>query len=186
MPKCLTVPSHLPPADLEARYRGARDPVARSHWQIIWLLTSGRSTTEVAAVTGYSVPWVRQISRRYTEGGPPPLATAATPIPARLRCSRLSSRRSCGPRSPVLPPTVASGPAGRSQPGLERGLGDRSLRCGAGSTCTASASRPNGPAPARPAPTRSRRRRSKGGPPSPDRCGKADPPDVHGHRLGYR
>ncbi|MDP9354819.1 MAG: winged helix-turn-helix domain-containing protein [Chloroflexota bacterium] len=70
MPKHLTVPSHLPVADLEARYRHARDPVARSQWQIIWLLASGRSTTEVAAVTGYSVPWVRQIARRYAEGGP--------------------------------------------------------------------------------------------------------------------
>ncbi len=70
MPQRLTVPSHLPPADLEARYCCARDPFARSHWQIIWLLASGRSATKVAAVTGSSVPWVRQIARRYTEGGP--------------------------------------------------------------------------------------------------------------------
>lgn len=69
MPKQLAVSPHLPPADLEARYRRARDPIERSHWQIVWLLASGRSTAEVAAVTGYSVPWVRQIARRYAEGG---------------------------------------------------------------------------------------------------------------------
>src|SRR5687768_2705443 len=70
MPRRLTVPSHLPPAELEARYRRARDPVARSHWQIVWLLAAGRPTAEVAAVTGYSVPGVRRIARRYREGGP--------------------------------------------------------------------------------------------------------------------
>jgi transposase len=70
MPRRLTVPPHLPPAELEARYRRARDPVARSHWQIVWLLGSGRATAEVAAVTGDSVPWVRQVARRYAAGGP--------------------------------------------------------------------------------------------------------------------
>ena len=63
------MPAHLPPAELEARYRRARDPVARRHWQIVWLLAGGRPTAEVAAVTGYSVPWVRRVARRYAEGG---------------------------------------------------------------------------------------------------------------------
>ena len=70
MPRRLPVPPHLPAADLEARYRRARDPVERSHWQIVWLLATGRPTAEVAAVTGYSVPWVRRVARRYAEGGP--------------------------------------------------------------------------------------------------------------------
>lgn len=69
MPRRLTVPAHLPPAELEARYRRARDPVARSHWQIVWLLAQHRSTAEVATVTGYSVPWVRQVAHRYAVGG---------------------------------------------------------------------------------------------------------------------
>jgi transposase len=70
MPRRLTVPPHLPPAELEARYRRARDPVARSHWQIVWLLAGGAATAEVARVTGYSVNWVREVARRYREGGP--------------------------------------------------------------------------------------------------------------------
>lgn len=40
MPAFLMLPPHLPVAELEARYRGARDPVARSHWQILWLLAT--------------------------------------------------------------------------------------------------------------------------------------------------
>jgi transposase len=54
---------------LEHRYRKARDPVERSHHQIVWLLSEGRTTREVCEVTGYSPGWVRQIARRYNERG---------------------------------------------------------------------------------------------------------------------
>lgn len=64
------VPAHLPLDELEQRYRRCRDPVARSHWQILWLLVGGSSTAAVARVTGYSVNWVREIARRYREDGP--------------------------------------------------------------------------------------------------------------------
>lgn len=70
MPARLVLPPHLPVADLEQRYRRAHDPVERSHWQIIWLLSSGRAATAVAAVTGYSVNWVREVGRRYRRDGP--------------------------------------------------------------------------------------------------------------------
>jgi transposase len=43
--------------------------VARSHYQIIWLLAQGTPTAEVAHVTGYSVNWVRALARRYREEG---------------------------------------------------------------------------------------------------------------------
>lgn len=64
------MPPHLTLAELEQRYRRARDPVARSQWQIVWLLSNGTSTAEVARVSGYSVNWVREIARRYREDGP--------------------------------------------------------------------------------------------------------------------
>ena len=64
------VPPHLPLDELERRYRGARDPVARAHWQIVWLLARGDPTAAVARATGYSVNWVREVARRYREGGP--------------------------------------------------------------------------------------------------------------------
>jgi transposase len=70
MSKQLTIPPHLPLEELEGRYRGAHDPVARSHWQIIWLLARGSPTAEVSRVTGYSVNWVREIARRYRADGP--------------------------------------------------------------------------------------------------------------------
>jgi transposase len=66
----LNVVAHLSPADLGRRYRAARDPLARSHLQIIWLLSQGRDELEVAAVTGYSRRWLAEIVRRYNEDGP--------------------------------------------------------------------------------------------------------------------
>jgi transposase len=70
MARPLIVPPHLPVPELERRYRRARDPVERSHWQIVWLLAGGAPTAEAARVTGYSVNWVREVARRYREEGP--------------------------------------------------------------------------------------------------------------------
>ncbi len=54
---------------MEHRYRKAKDPVERSHYQIVWLLGEGKTTEEVCEVTGYSPGWVRRIARRYNERG---------------------------------------------------------------------------------------------------------------------
>jgi transposase len=62
--------AHLSPAELGQRYRAARSPVERSHLQIVWLLSQGRSEREVARVTGYGRRWVAEVMRRYNEGGP--------------------------------------------------------------------------------------------------------------------
>jgi transposase len=71
MARQLLIPPHLSLTELEQRYRRATDPVARSQWQIVWLLSSGTPTAEVARVTGYSINWVRELARRYREEGPP-------------------------------------------------------------------------------------------------------------------
>jgi transposase len=70
MARRLTLHDHLAPAELEQRYRGARDPVTRSHWQILWLLARGEPTARVAEVTGYSLTWIYAIVRRYNATGP--------------------------------------------------------------------------------------------------------------------
>jgi transposase len=69
MPKRLKLHPHASAEELERRYRKARDPVERSHHQIVWLLSEGKSTREVCEVTGYSPGWVRQIAHRYNERG---------------------------------------------------------------------------------------------------------------------
>src|SRR5215203_3720165 len=69
MPKRLKLSPHASTEELEHRYRKAKDPVERSHLQIVWLLSEGRTTEEVCEVTGYSPGWVRKIARRYNERG---------------------------------------------------------------------------------------------------------------------
>ena len=69
MPKRLKLSPHASTQELEHRYREAKDPVERSHRQIVWLLSEGKTTKEVCEVTGYSPGWVRQIARRYNERG---------------------------------------------------------------------------------------------------------------------
>src|SRR3712207_4005471 len=64
------VADHLGMEELAARYRATRDPVERGRWQMIWLLASGRSLREVAAVMGYSTRWLREVVRRYNADGP--------------------------------------------------------------------------------------------------------------------
>jgi transposase len=44
--------------------------VARTHWQIVWLVAGGRACPEVAAAVGYSVDWVRAVLGRYNADGP--------------------------------------------------------------------------------------------------------------------
>lgn len=54
---------------LEQRYRQAQDPVARSQWQIVWLLAQGQPSEQVVEMTGYSLTWIRTIARRYNADG---------------------------------------------------------------------------------------------------------------------
>jgi transposase len=69
MPKTIKLESHLSSEELEDRYRRAKDPVLRSHYQILWLIGLGKSTTQVMEVTGYSRGWIQQLARRYNRYG---------------------------------------------------------------------------------------------------------------------
>ena len=70
MAKTIKLQPHLTTEELERRYRAAHEPVERSHYQIIWLLSTGQTTGAVMAATGYSRGWVQQVAKRYNAGGP--------------------------------------------------------------------------------------------------------------------
>lgn len=61
--------AHLRIEELEAGYRQATEAIERTHYQIIGWLTQGKSTAEVAELSGYSVAWVRQVAGRYNRAG---------------------------------------------------------------------------------------------------------------------
>ncbi|MGB8344971.1 MAG: winged helix-turn-helix domain-containing protein [Ktedonobacteraceae bacterium] len=70
MNKHITLKSHLSIEEVESRYRKAKDPVERSHWQILWLLMQGKTAHQVAEVTGYCYDWIRHLVQRYNAEGP--------------------------------------------------------------------------------------------------------------------
>ncbi len=55
---------------MENRYREAKDPVERSHYQILWLICQGKTTRRVMEATGYSRGWIQRLARRYNAYGP--------------------------------------------------------------------------------------------------------------------
>ena len=69
MPKTIKLEPHLSSAELENHYREAKDAVLRSHYQILWLISLGKTTRQVMEVTGYSRGWIQQIARRYNRYG---------------------------------------------------------------------------------------------------------------------
>jgi transposase len=70
MPKTIKLEPHLHSEELENRYRKAHDPVLRSHYQILWLISEGKTTSQLMEATGYSRGWIQQIARRYNASGP--------------------------------------------------------------------------------------------------------------------
>ena len=96
MQKRLAVKPHLSLEEVENHYRKAKDPVARSHWQIVWLLAQGKTTKQIVEYTGYGLSWIRTIAHRYNEGGPQALATDAMAILVPKRSCRLNCNSNCG------------------------------------------------------------------------------------------
>jgi hypothetical protein len=69
MPKTIKLEPHLGSKELENRYREAKDPVKRSHYQIVWPISEGKTPAEVMEVTGYSGGWIQLLARRYNAAG---------------------------------------------------------------------------------------------------------------------
>jgi transposase len=65
-----TIKRHLSAVELEGRYEAATDPIAKSHFHALWLLSRGYELDEVAELLSFSTRWVRILIKRYNEGGP--------------------------------------------------------------------------------------------------------------------
>ena len=64
------IASHLSPAELEAHYKTAADPVSKSDFHAIWLLSLNYGTQEVAKLLAFSPRWLQLFVKRYNEHGP--------------------------------------------------------------------------------------------------------------------
>jgi len=65
----MSIRADLSVEELERRYRQAQDPVARSQWQIVWLVAQGQTSEQAEQSTGYSLTWIRTVVRRYNAHG---------------------------------------------------------------------------------------------------------------------
>ena len=61
---------HLSSIELERRYETASEPIAKSHFHALWLLSRGYDIDEVADLLSFSTRWVRILIKRYNDGGP--------------------------------------------------------------------------------------------------------------------
>jgi transposase len=66
----MRIVEHLSVAELERRYRAARDVTEARHAQAIWLLAQGRTVLDVAGVLAFAPRWVEQLAARYNAHGP--------------------------------------------------------------------------------------------------------------------
>ena len=64
------IAEHLSVSELEQRYKTANEAIAKSHFHAIWLLARGYSVDQVSRLLSFSTRWVRDLVKRYNEGGP--------------------------------------------------------------------------------------------------------------------
>jgi len=64
------VADHLSVEALEERYEACTDVTSSRHFQTIWLLAKGHSTSQVAAMTSFGQRWIEQLLERYNAEGP--------------------------------------------------------------------------------------------------------------------
>ena len=67
MSKKLVLRKHLSQQELLSRYRNADNVTLKSHYQIIWLLSTSKTPKQVAEITGYSQTWIYQLMNRYNQ-----------------------------------------------------------------------------------------------------------------------
>ncbi len=99
---------HRSVAELEARYRAARDATEARHFQAIWLLAQGRTFVEVAEVLALVPRWLGELAARYNAFGPEALG---------------DQRRRNGRAASLLTPDLLAGLAARlKEPPEDGGL----------------------------------------------------------------
>lgn len=135
MPKYIRLEPHLSTDELGARYQAAQRPIERTRWHAVWLLSQGRSSTEVARSPGARRSRCGAWSSATTkERGRRRRYAAAQPRP----CSPADGENWNGPKVALRMPKCSATPC---------------VRSGAGRRFAAPAIRPNGRARATRKPT---------------------------------
>ena len=99
----VAVVDHLSVEALEERYEACTDVTSSRHFQTIWLLAKGHSTSQVAAMTSFGQRWIEQLLERYNAEGPNALGDLrrANGAPATILKSEVLERLRVRLREPV-------------------------------------------------------------------------------------
>ena len=66
----ITIKPHLSLSELRERFRQAKTPIEAHHYQIIWLIAQGKTTSEVSKITSYGQYRIRELVKGYNSKGP--------------------------------------------------------------------------------------------------------------------
>jgi len=69
MGRKLQIKSHYSVDELKARYRSCCDPVEARRWQLIWLVSQGKTLTAAAEAIAYNYDYAREIVSNYNAEG---------------------------------------------------------------------------------------------------------------------
>jgi len=69
MGRKLKIKTHYSVAELKAHYRGCCDPVEARRWQLIWLVSEGKTLTAAAEAIAYNYDYARDIVGSYNTHG---------------------------------------------------------------------------------------------------------------------
>jgi len=95
---------HLSSAELESEYEAAGDPVTKSHFHALWLVSEGYAAVEVARLLSFSARWVHTLIGRYNERGPAALADLRAGNGARPRILTPKALEALKERIKTAPP----------------------------------------------------------------------------------
>lgn len=69
MGRRIVLEPHLPPDALFARYKATADAATARRWQLVWLISTGKTRDEAATLVGLSSRWATEIVARYNREG---------------------------------------------------------------------------------------------------------------------
>ena len=69
MPRRTKLEPHATTEELKQRYLATDDLAERRHFQVLWLISGGKTQAQTAELVGFSDRWVQTIVKRYNAGG---------------------------------------------------------------------------------------------------------------------
>ncbi len=104
MPRRISLEPHLSGAELYKKYLSSKKTCERDRYQVLWLLSQGKTTSQIAEVTRFHARGVRALVQRYNKGGPEAMLdrrSQGSGAPSRLNPAQLKALEAALEQDPV-------------------------------------------------------------------------------------